>query len=94
MSTEIFPLMRRGRFMSHPKFGRFLLANLERKGVDHSFVRRDASQPTGMSVAIFDDDGDYGAVIVSGSNLTLGEADVSAAQKCNGPINIRTRSPT
>ncbi|WHA43538.1 ribokinase [Agrobacterium larrymoorei] len=62
-------------------FGRFLLANLERKGVDHSFVRRDASQPTGMSVAIFDDEGDYGAVIVSGSNLTLGEADVSAAQK-------------
>ncbi len=60
-------------------FGRFLLANLERKGVDHTFVRRDASQSTGMSVAIFDDEGDYGAVIVSGSNLTLGEADVSAA---------------
>ncbi|TIM81213.1 MAG: ribokinase, partial [Mesorhizobium sp.] len=33
----------------------------------------------GMSVAIFDDDGDYGAVIVSGSNLTLGEKDVAAA---------------
>ncbi|RWX74713.1 ribokinase [Neorhizobium lilium] len=62
-------------------FGRFLLANLERRGVDHSFVRRDSSQSTGMSVAIFDDEGDYGAVIVSGSNLTLGEADVSAAQK-------------
>ncbi|QCI99565.1 ribokinase [Agrobacterium larrymoorei] len=62
-------------------FGRFLLANLERKGVDHSFVRRDASQPTGMSVAIFDDEGDYGAVIVSGSNLTLDEADVNAAEK-------------
>ncbi|WP_284777933.1 ribokinase [Agrobacterium sp. lyk4-40-TYG-31] len=62
-------------------FGRFLLTNLERKGVDHSFVRRDALQSTGMSVAIFDDEGDYGAVIVSGSNLTLGEADVSAAQE-------------
>ncbi|MET0171262.1 MAG: ribokinase [Agrobacterium vaccinii] len=62
-------------------FGRFLLANLERKGVDHTFVRRDASQSTGMSVAIFDNEGDYGAVIVSGSNLTLGEADVSAAQE-------------
>jgi len=62
-------------------FGRFLLANLERKGVDQTFVRRDASQSTGMSVAIFDDEGDYGAVIVSGSNLTLGEADVSAAHQ-------------
>ena len=60
-------------------FGRFLLANLERKGVDHTFVRRDAAQSTGMSVAIFDGEGDYGAVIVSGSNLTLGEADVTAA---------------
>ncbi|XUY29568.1 ribokinase [Agrobacterium sp. rho-8.1] len=62
-------------------FGRFLLANLERKGVDHTFVRRDASQSTGMSVAIFDSEGDYGAVIVSGSNLTLGGADVSAAHE-------------
>ncbi|KAA3515424.1 MULTISPECIES: ribokinase [Agrobacterium] len=60
-------------------FGRFLLANLERKGVDHTFVRRDASQSTGMSVAIFDDEGDYGAVIVSGINLTLGDADIAAA---------------
>lgn len=62
-------------------FGRFLLANLERKGVDHTHVRRDASQSTGMSVAIFDDEGDYGAVIVSGSNLTLCEADVIAARE-------------
>lgn len=61
-------------------FGRFLIANLERKGVDHTFVRRDSSQATGMSVAIFDDEGDYGAVIVSGSNLTFGDADVAAAR--------------
>jgi ribokinase len=61
-------------------FGRFLLANLKRQNVDGQFVRRDASQSTGMSVAIFDADSDYGAVIVSGSNLTLGEADVEAAR--------------
>lgn len=65
--------------VANDDFGRFLLANLERKGVDHTFVRRDATQSTGMSIAIFDDEGDYGAVIVSGSNLTLGEADVIAA---------------
>ncbi|MGR9320468.1 ribokinase (plasmid) [Rhizobium leguminosarum] len=61
-------------------FGDFLIANLARKNVDHTFVRRDASQSTGMSVAIFDAEGDYGAVIVSGSNLTLGDHDVSAAR--------------
>lgn len=61
-------------------FGRSLLANLQRRNVDHRFVRRDASQSTGMSVAIFDAEGDYGAVIVSGSNLTLGDPDVKAAQ--------------
>jgi ribokinase len=61
-------------------FGRFLLSNLDRKNVDHTFVRRDASHSTGMSVAIFDAEGDYGAVIVSGSNLTLGDHDILAAQ--------------
>jgi len=65
--------------VANDDFGRFLLANLDRKGVDHTFVRRDAALSTGMSVALFDAEGDYGAVIVSGSNLTLGDADVLAA---------------
>lgn len=60
-------------------FGRFLLANLKRKQVDERFVRSSAAQSTGMSVAIFDSQGDYGAVIVSGANLTLGDHDVTAA---------------
>lgn len=64
-------------------FGRFLLANLKRKQVDAHFVRCDPvtthGKSTGMSVAIFDAQGDYGAVIVSGANLTLGDHDVTAA---------------
>src|ERR1700712_2399328 len=60
-------------------FGRALLSNLQTKNVDHTFVRRNAALSTGMSVAIFDGEGDYGAVIVSGSNLTLGDDDVAAA---------------
>ena len=48
-------------------------------GVDRRFVRVASGTGSGMSVAIFDAGGDYGAVIVSGSNLTLGEADVTAA---------------
>ncbi|SDA78087.1 ribokinase [Mesorhizobium qingshengii] len=60
-------------------FGRALLANLDRAGVDRRFVRVASGAGSGISVAIFDAGGDYGAVIVSGSNLTLGEADVMAA---------------
>ncbi|NHT77654.1 ribokinase [Rhizobiaceae bacterium CRRU44] len=65
--------------VANDDFGRFLLDNLARKGVDHRFVARDAKGSTGMSVAIFDDEGDYGAVIVSGSNLELGDTHLDAA---------------
>jgi ribokinase len=53
-------------------FGTALLENLARAKVDHRPVRVVAGAASGMSVAIIDDSGDYGAVIVSGSNLTLG----------------------
>lgn len=61
-------------------FGQTLLANLDRKGVGRQFVRMEAGAKSGMSVAIFDADGDYGAVIVSGTNLSLGDKDVAAAR--------------
>jgi ribokinase len=60
-------------------FGHALVANLAAHGVGHRFVRRAPGVGSGMSVAIFDAEGDYGAVIVSGSNLSLGAADVAAA---------------
>ncbi|MBY4630923.1 ribokinase [Rhizobium croatiense] len=60
-------------------FGRALTDNLERNNVDHRFVKRLGGMASGMSVAIFDSEGDYGAVIVSGSNLTLGQSDVDTA---------------
>lgn len=52
-------------------FGKTLLANLLNEGVDVSGVSVDPSVGSGMSVAILQDDGDYGAVIVSGSNLSI-----------------------
>jgi ribokinase len=52
-------------------FGKTLLANLLNEGVDVSGVSVDASVGSGMSVAILQDNGDYGAVIVSGSNLCI-----------------------
>ncbi|MER9966875.1 ribokinase [Mesorhizobium sp. M0060] len=60
-------------------FGRALLDNLDRNGVDRRLVRVAFGGGSGMSVATFDDSGDYGAVIVSGSNLTLGEKDIAEA---------------
>ena len=52
-------------------FGTALLAGLDRGGVDRSAVATLEGVGSGMSVAIFDAEGDYGAVIVSGSNLSL-----------------------
>ncbi|MET7242838.1 PfkB family carbohydrate kinase [Methylobacterium sp. EM32] len=52
-------------------FGRTLLAGLDRAGVDRAAVAILPGAGSGMSVAIFDDEGDYGAVIVSGTNLAI-----------------------
>jgi len=52
-------------------FGAALLAGLDRGGVDRSAVATLPGVGSGMSVAIFDAEGDYGAVIVSGSNLAI-----------------------
>jgi len=62
--------------VGHDHFGEALLMNLDQAGVDRSGVAILDGAVSGMSVAIFDDDGDYGAVIVSGSNLAI------AAEQC------------
>lgn len=61
------------------QFGRELLGDLDARGIDRRFVRTAEGVGSGMSVAIFDAGGDYGAVIVSGANLSLSDADVAAA---------------
>jgi ribokinase len=63
------------------EFGRPLVQNLRAYGVDTSHVRVDRNAGSGMSVAIVDASRDYGAVIVSGVNLLLGEAEVDAADQ-------------
>ena len=52
-------------------FGQALIDNLARAGVDLTGVSTDPHTGSGMSVAILQDDGDYGAVIVSGANLAI-----------------------
>lgn len=51
--------------------GRFLLRHLVAAGVDASGVQVVAGSPSGMSVAITDAEGDYGAVVVSNANLHI-----------------------
>lgn len=58
-------------------FGRYLLGILRGSGVDTTRVATLAGVGSGMSVAISDDEGDYGAVIVSGANLKTDPASLS-----------------
>ena len=55
-------------------FGHFVMSHLDRTGVDTMHVARVDGVGTGMSVAISDRGGDYGAVIVSGANLAIDPA--------------------
>lgn len=59
-------------------FGDMLRAVLDAGGLDISMVQRDAG-PSGMSAAIVDAQGDYGAVIVSAANLNIDVAGIEVA---------------
>ena len=56
------------------EFGQTLCENLEAAGVDCSAIAKNATLGSGMSVAILQDNGDYGAVIVSGANKAMDPA--------------------
>lgn len=59
-------------------FGERLRANLVAAGVDIGCLDRDPAHGSGMSVAISEASGEYGAVVVSGSNRTIDVATVSS----------------
>jgi ribokinase len=61
-------------------FGKRLLNNLGDAGINVEHVRTDPEAGSGMSVAIIDAEGDYGAVIVSGANLRLSKKDLEEAR--------------
>ena len=52
-------------------FSDYLRARLEDAGISGEYVAQLDKTATGMSVAIQDAEGDYGAVIVSGANLAI-----------------------
>lgn len=57
------------------RFGDMLRDVLTASTVDTGLLQRDAG-PSGMSAAILNDDGDYGAVIVSAANLNIDADEV------------------
>ena len=58
-------------------FGVKLLDALTRNQVITTYVQTDTTANSGMSVAIIDQQGDYGAVIVSGVNQHIGHEDLA-----------------
>lgn len=69
-------------------FGTRLLDHLDRGSVDRHFVTRDPDAGSGMSVALINPQGDYGAVIVSGANLNLDPQDTARAFSALGGAPI------
>lgn len=59
-------------------FADMLLQNLVDRGVNADSITIDPKAGSGMSVAILKDNGDYGAVIVSGANLKIDPTQVLA----------------
>ena len=52
-------------------FANYILENLKQTNINTSYIQRLQNYNSGMSVAISNDEGDYGAVIVSGANLHI-----------------------
>ena len=69
-------------------FGRKLLRNLTEAGVDASEVHVDKEVGSGMSAAIVQNDGDYGAVIVSGANLHISAEAVEGQLRSLGGARV------
>ena len=69
-------------------FGRTLTANLAVNSINIDHVSVDADHGTGMSVAIVERSGEYGAVIVSGSNLALSPEKAAEAWQALGGANV------
>src|ERR1700676_550185 len=69
-------------------FVKRLLSHLSDAAVDAEHVHTDPEAGSGMSVAIIDAEGDYGAVIVSGANLRLSNKDLEGARQLIGSARV------
>lgn len=65
--------------VGNDSFGADAIRQYQREGIDTTFVRQDASLPTGTAAIIVDDRAENCIVIVSGANAQLTPADVRGA---------------
>ena len=70
--------------IGHDDFGTRLIESLDQARVDRSQISVDPTTGSGMSVAILESSGNYGAVIVSGSNLKLDPSDACQSWEALG----------
>ncbi len=70
--------------IGHDAFGGMLRTHLAANGVDVSHIAEHDGVASGMSVAVTEPGGDYGAIIVSGANLRLGALSPDAAALIGG----------
>lgn len=68
-----------GGRVGHDDFGRRLLTHLAAAGIDTRHVECDPVAASGMSVAISEAAGEYGAVVVSGANRGIDAAAIDRA---------------
>ena len=57
--------------VGNDNFANYIIENLERINIDTKYIQRIKNCNSGMSVAISNSQGDYGAVIISGANLNI-----------------------
>jgi ribokinase len=69
-------------------YGQTLIQNLRQAAVQTDCVSTDRVLGSGMSVAILQDDGDYGAVIVSGANTSIQPASMPHAWSTLGGARV------
>lgn len=72
--------------------GRLLKASLAEGGVDISLVQTAPGEPTGSSVAIVNPFGDFGAVVMSGANVSF-DADTIALPPEAGLLVLQNELP-
>ena len=72
--------------------GKFLVAALDAAGIDRTQVATDPDRASGMSVAIVTVTGDYGAVIVSGSNAFI-DADAASVPAGTAVVLLQNEVP-
>ena len=65
--------------VGHDAFGTEALARYRTDGVDTTFVRQDATRPTGTAAIVLDDAAENCIIVVAGANAGLTPEDVHAA---------------